>query len=374
MKAFDNKAHYYKKFEKALHGKFMTHITMHGAWVNLIFRVNIIIIVLLAASLSMMIIYRFSINPILVGMILNNVQGLFGQILGIMFCFGGYQGQKAKIQQCLNLLEIPQEQEKIEKKESWPKRGTVTFDNVHLRYRPKTDLVLKGLNFEIQGGQKVGVVGRTGAGKSTMSLALTRIIELETGSISIDGVDIAEVPINKLRSKITIIPQDPTMFTGSLRMNIDPCKKSSDEEIISLLKKAGLDSLISQKEKKEGEEQTFGLNYQVEENGKNLSSGEKQLICICRAILRKNKVIILDEATANIDLNTEQKIQALIKEEFAECTVITIAHRLQTIIESDQILMLSEGTVQEFGSPEELMQDRDSRFNQLIADLKNNNH
>lgn len=141
-----------------------------------------------------------------------------------------------------------------------------------MKYRPTTELVLKGLSFEIQGGKKVGVVGRTGAGKSTMSLALTRIIELTEGSITIDGVDISEVPIKKLREKITVIPQDPTMFTGSLRMNIDPSNRSSDEEIIELIKKAGLESLVMKNTEK-NQEQQFGLNFQVEENGKNLSSG-----------------------------------------------------------------------------------------------------
>jgi ABC-type multidrug transport system fused ATPase/permease subunit len=254
----------------------------------------------------------------------------------------------------------------------WPRSGKVTFDDVKLRYRPKTEMVLKGLDLEIQGGHKVGIVGRTGAGKSTVSLALTRIIELASGSIRIDGVDISKVNIGKLREKITIIAQDPTLFTGSIRMNIDPQSKCTDEEILSLLKRAGLESLVT--EQKEDEELKTGLEFQVEEGGKNLSSGEKSLICICRAIIRKNKVVILDEATANIDLKTEQRIQALIKKEFAGCTVMTIAHRLQTIIESDQILMLDQGTVLEFGSPKQLMNTKTSRFNQMIADLKNSAH
>jgi ATP-binding cassette subfamily C (CFTR/MRP) protein 1 len=155
--------------------------------------------------------------------------------------------------------------------------------------------VLKGLSFEIKGGEKIGIVGRTGAGKSTVSLSLTRIVEICDGYILIDGHNIADISLEQLRQKVTIIPQDPTLFTGSLRFNIDPENLSSDSEIKSLLFKAGLDHLSTRDL----------LSLEITENGENLSSGEKSLICICRAILRKNKVVILDEATANIDLVTE---------------------------------------------------------------------
>ena len=178
--------------------------------------------------------------------------------------------------------------------------------------------MLKGLSFEIIGGEKIGIVGRTGAGKSTLSLSLTRIVEICNGYILIDGHNIADINIEHLRQKVTIIPQDPTLFTGTLRFNIDPENKVSDEEIKSLLFKAGLEHLSDRDL----------LSLEISENGDNLSSGEKSLICICRAILRKNRVVILDEATANIDLVTEQKIQTLISEEFKNCTVLTIAHRL----------------------------------------------
>ena len=205
--------------------------------------------------------------------------------------------------------------------------------------------MLKGLSFEIKGGEKIGIVGRTGAGKSTVSLSLTRIVEICDGYILIDGHNIADISLEQLRQKVTIIPQDPTLFTGSLRFNIDPENLSSDSEIKSLLFKAGLDHLSSRDL----------LSLEITENGENLSSGEKSLICICRAILRKNRVVILDEATANIDLVTEQKIQSLINEEFKDCTVLTIAHRLQTIIQSDKILVLSDGKTEEFDTPEELL-------------------
>jgi ABC-type multidrug transport system fused ATPase/permease subunit len=242
-----------------------------------------------------------------------------------------------------------------EKLQSWPTKGDITFKDVHMRYRPKCELVLKGLDFKVPGGQKIGIVGRTGAGKSTIINCLSRICEIEKGTMEIDGVDISDIPVSQLRDIITVIPQDPTLFSGSLRFNVDPVGKSSDKEILALLKKAGLHKLLTKertsnddrkkgkKKKKivrdfsDSEETTSSdeeseeekdkdlegdingpLDVSVTEGGDNLSSGEKQLICICRAILRKRKIIVLDEATANIDLITEQKIQDLMKSEFKD--------------------------------------------------------
>lgn len=208
-----------------------------------------------------------------------------------------------------------------------------------LRYRPDTDLVLKNVNFNIEGGMKVGVVGRTGAGKSTIALTLSRILELESGSIEIDGVDISKVGLQRLRNKVTMIPQDPTLFKGTLRFNIDPSEEVPTERILELIEKAGLDELL----KKQLKDNQSILDMEIKEAGSNLSSGEKQLISICRAILRKAKVVVLDEATSNIDVLTEKKILKLLSEDLAESTVITIAHRLNTIIKSDRILVLGEG-------------------------------
>lgn len=184
--------------------------------------------------------------------------------------------------------------------------------------------MLKDLQFEVKDGEKIGVVGRTGAGKSTICLSLSRIVEIIGGTIMIDGIDISKIDLKILREKVTVIPQDPTMFKSTLRFNLDPEGKRTKIEIENLLNKAGLDYLVAREEK--------GIEFEVSENGSNLSSGEKQLICICRAILRKNKVVILDEATANIDIVTEQKIQTIIAQEFKSATVITIAHRINTII------------------------------------------
>ena len=247
-------------------------------------------------------------------------------------------------------------------------------------------------------------------------MALTRIVELMGGKIEIDGVDISKLDIADLREQITMIPQDPIMFSGTLRYNLDPFDESTDERITELIKKAGLEYLLEgvskqelkekhekelkdklsgkteedetsstegkddekdeeteKKEKKdEDEEDGKGLKFKVQEEGKNLSVGERQLICIIRAILRCNKIVILDEATANIDVVTEQAIQKLINEEFLGATVMCIAHRLNTIIKSDKVLVMDKGQAIEFDSPKNLMANKQSVFSQMLKEKKRN--
>ena len=198
-------------------------------------------------------------------------------------------------------------------------KGEIEFSDVNLRYRPTTDLVLKNLSFKIKAGTRVGIVGRTAAGKSTVANALCRIVEIEQGKIIIDGHSTKEVPIHDLRDKITVISQEACLFSGTLRFNLDPKGLYSDSDILALVKRAGLEKLLTRdkvsesqrqdKETKEKDENSKGeLDVEITENGANLSSGEKSLLSICRAILRKNKIILLDEATAKIDIETETKI------------------------------------------------------------------
>jgi len=202
--------------------------------------------------------------------------------------------------------------------ENWPQKGQITFKDVDLRYRPELDLVLHGLSYEVEAGHKVGIVGRSGCGKSTMGLALSRILEVDSGQVLIDGVEVNKVDLETLRSRITVIPQDPVIFDGTLRMNLDPLNKRSDEEIEKVLRQAGLEDLLTKKpetKKKFDKELDIdedlgdgtGIHFRLND-ADSLSAGEKQLICICRAVLRRNKIVLLDEATANIDIKTEQKI------------------------------------------------------------------
>jgi ATP-binding cassette, subfamily C (CFTR/MRP), member 1 len=264
---------------------------------------------------------------------------------------------------CLKVTQIPQEDSQPYEAmmDGWPTQGKIEFKNFYLRYRPDTELVLKDLTFTIQPKEKIGVVGRTGAGKSTICLALCRIVEADSGEIIIDGRNIANMNLDNLREQIAIIPQDPTLFEGTLRLNLDPENICSNKELKDLLIQASLQDLLLRDEK--------GLDQQIEEKGQNLSSGERQLICICRAILRQNKIVLMDEATANIDIKTEETIQKLINEKFSNSTVITIAHRLNTIIHSDKVLVLDKGCVAEFDTPSILLKDITSIFHSLVAHL-----
>ncbi|XP_042683721.1 multidrug resistance-associated protein 1 isoform X3 [Centrocercus urophasianus] len=231
---------------------------------------------------------------------------------------------------------------------TWPEEGKVEFRGFGLRYREDLDLVLKNINITINGGEKIGIVGRTGAGKSSLTLGLFRINEAAEGEIIIDGINIAKIGLHDLRFKITIIPQDPVLFSGSLRMNLDPFDQHSDEDIWRSLELAHLKNFVSSLPDK--------LHHECSEGGENLSVGQRQLVCLARALLRKSKILVLDEATAAVDLETDNLIQSTIKSQFEECTVLTIAHRLNTIMDYTRVLVLDRGEVVECDSPDNLLQ------------------
>jgi ATP-binding cassette subfamily C (CFTR/MRP) protein 1 len=253
--------------------------------------------------------------------------------------------------------EIKPKDEELEKK-NWPQEGKIRFENYSVRYRPTTEVVLKNLNFQIEGKEKVGVVGRTGSGKSTICLCLFRILEPLEGTIYIDDEDITKMGLDILRRNMTIIPQDPCLMEGSLKYNIDPFETAQDDEIIQILKKIGF-------EYTESDDKI--LNRKIEQGGSNLSVGEKQLVCIARAILRKTKIIVMDEATANIDMKTEEKIQNALEYVLNFSTVITVAHRIKTIINYDKILVLNNGKIEEFDTPKNLLKNEKSLFYQLYS-------
>ncbi|XP_073399008.1 multidrug resistance-associated protein 1 [Dendrobates tinctorius] len=238
---------------------------------------------------------------------------------------------------------------------NWPHEGKIEFKNFCLRYREDLDLALKNINVTVQGGEKIGIVGRTGAGKSSLTLGLFRINEAASGEIIIDGCNIAKIGLHDLRFKITIIPQDPVLFSGSLRMNLDPFEKYSDEEIWTSLELAHLKTFISGLPDK--------LNHECAEGGENLSIGQRQLVCLARALLRKTKVLVLDEATAAVDLETDGLIQSTIRKEFEDCTVITIAHRLNTIMDYTRVMVLDRGQIVEFDSPSNLLKRKGIFYN-----------
>ncbi|KAJ9565724.1 hypothetical protein OSB04_001690 [Centaurea solstitialis] len=240
----------------------------------------------------------------------------------------------------------------------WPSSGSIKFENVVLRYRPELPPVLHGLSFLIPPTDKVGIVGRTGAGKSSMLNALFRIVELERGKIIIDNCDIAKFGLTDLRKVLGIIPQAPVLFSGTVRFNLDPFNEHNDPDLWESLERAHLKDVIRRN--------PLGLDAEVSEAGENFSVGQRQLLSLSRALLRRSKILVLDEATAAVDVRTDALIQKTIREEFRSCTMIIIAHRLNTIIDCDRILLLDAGQVVEYDAPVKLLQDENTSFSKMV--------
>ncbi|KAK2942132.1 Multidrug resistance-associated protein [Blattamonas nauphoetae] len=283
---------------------------------------------------------------------------------------------------------LPQEASthEVEVPEEWPAKGDIRFEDVKYKYRPGLPFVLKGVNFDITGGETIGVCGRTGAGKSSLLFVLFRLVELDpklapkmidmktgfpvdadpneepnSGRILIDGVDISKVDIHRVRSSVAIIPQDPTLFTGTIRYNLDLGGKASDDRIWEVLEMIEMREIVAGL--------PLGLDSQVAEGGSNFSAGQRQLLCFGRAILNNCRVVVMDEATANVDVETDAKIQRTIREQFGDKTVIVIAHRLNTIMDSSRIMVMDNGYLSEFDTPENLKANPESAFNALINSL-----
>ncbi|XP_030240279.1 probable multidrug resistance-associated protein lethal(2)03659, partial [Drosophila navojoa] len=245
---------------------------------------------------------------------------------------------------------------------TWPEQGKIVADDLSLRYSPDphSKYVLKSLNFEIKPMEKVGIVGRTGAGKSSLINALFRL-SYNDGSIIIDSRNTNELGLHDLRSKISIIPQEPVLFTGSMRYNLDPFEEYSDAKLWDALEEVKLKPVIS--------EFANGLQSKISEGGSNFSVGQRQLVCLARAILRENRILVMDEATANVDPQTDALIRATIRNKFRECTVLTIAHRLNTIMDSDKVIVMDAGQMVEFGSPYELLTESESKiFHSMVME------
>lgn len=246
--------------------------------------------------------------------------------------------------------------------DNWPQKGVISFKNYSTRYRPGLDLVLQDLTCQIKSSEKIGIVGRTGAGKSSLTLALFRLIEPANGEINIDDQNITKIGLHDLRSRLTVIPQDPILFSGTFRRNIDPLDSHTDEEIWNALDQSHLKNFVHTLD--------AGLDHEISEGGDNLSSGQKQLLCLTRALLRKSKILVLDEATAAVDVETDELIQNTIRKEFKDCTIVTIAHRLNTIMDYDRIIFMDKGKIIEFDSPANLLKNPKSGFYSLASEAK----
>ncbi|XP_015787127.1 canalicular multispecific organic anion transporter 2-like [Tetranychus urticae] len=270
------------------------------------------------------------------------------------------------IERCLEYTKIESEaiwiDDNNQPRKTWPEKGEIIFKNYSTRYREGLDLVLENIFCKIKPNEKVGIVGRTGAGKSSLTLALFRLVEPAQGTIAIDGEDICKFGLHDLRQRLTIIPQDPVLFSATFRKNFDPFHKYSDSEIWKALELANLKEYVASLES--------GLDYSIAEGGENLSVGQRQLVCLTRALLRKTQVLVLDEATAAVDVETDELIQETIRREFADCTIVTIAHRLNTIMDYDKIIVMDKGKIVEYDSPNNLLADKNSIFYSMAKEAK----
>ncbi|XP_044268715.1 probable multidrug resistance-associated protein lethal(2)03659 [Tribolium madens] len=269
------------------------------------------------------------------------------------------ENQMTSVERVVEYTEVEVEHDDATKKppQDWPTMGIIEFRSVSMRYAAEEPMVLKKLNFKVNSGEKVGIVGRTGAGKSSLISALFRLADIE-GAILIDNIDTKQISLECLRSKISIIPQEPVLFSGTLRKNLDPFDEFNDEELWDALEEVELKNAIS--------DLPAGLHSNVSEGGTNFSVGQRQLLCLARAVVRSNKILVLDEATANVDPQTDELIQSTIRRKFKDCTVLTIAHRLHTVMDSDKILVMDAGQAAEFDHPHVLLQNKESIFYGLV--------
>ena len=358
---------YQDKFLSLFHEKIDEHLKLRiilngcNQWYDL--HLDLLSFIFITFLITFTIIFKNEFTPQAIGIIYNYCDKMKQTLIRILHTISKYENNMINYERCLQYTQCPSEKpaHKISDDSlgNWPSKGKIEFQNFSVRYRPDTEIVLKNISFVINPKEKVGIVGRTGSGKSTITLCLFRILEATEGKIFIDDIDISTIGLYKLRSSLTIIPQDPALIEGTLRYNIDPLEKSSDSDIINVMKKIGFDYIIKR--------DVNGLLQEIAEGGSNLSVGERQLICITRAILRETKIIVMDEATASIDYKTEEIIQKAISEILNNSTFITIAHRIKTIINYDRIITLDSGKIVDFDTPQKLLNDKKSLFYELYT-------
>ncbi|KAF9990004.1 hypothetical protein BGZ75_003992 [Mortierella antarctica] len=343
------------------HAKVMYHFLMGMRWVGI--RVFTIGHVLNFVAVVLIILARRSIEPATAGLVLSYLARLASEMSWAVQCTSYVENNMNAAERLLyyaNCLEHepPAEIEDRKPSASWPSEGHISFQSVTMRYRDDLPLVLNNISFEIQAGHNIGVVGRTGAGKSSLIQALFRLVDLNAGCVVIDGIDTSSIGTADLRSKIAIIPQDPVLFHGTFRYNLDPLSRHTEQELWKVLETSDLKVFVQQ--------QDGGLDGIVTAQGENLSVGQRQLMCLSRALLAKSKIVVLDEATASVDLATDSLIQKAIRVDFADSTVVTIAHRLNTVVDYHRILVMDQGQVAEFDTPRKLLRDPSSMFSKMV--------
>ncbi|KAJ4871677.1 ABC transporter C family member 3 [Raphanus sativus] len=336
-----------------------------GAMEWLCFRLDMLSSLTFAFSLVFLIsIPTGVIDPSLAGLAVTYGLSLNTLQAWLIWTLCNLENKIISVERMLQYASVPSEPplviESNRPEQSWPSRGEVDIHDLQVRYAPHMPLVLRGITCTLKGGLRTGIVGRTGSGKSTLIQTLFRIVEPSCGEIKIDGVNILNIGLHDLRLRLSIIPQDPTMFEGTVRSNLDPLEEYTDDQIWEALDKCQLGDEVRKKEQK--------LDSSVSENGENWSMGQRQLVCLGRVLLKRSKILVLDEATASVDTATDNLIQKTLREHFSDCTVITIAHRISSVIDSDMVLLLSDGIIEEYDSPVKLLENKSSSFAKLVAE------
>ncbi|EQC25935.1 hypothetical protein SDRG_16235 [Saprolegnia diclina VS20] len=323
-----------------------------GTWLEI--RLGWLSALVVSAVAIVIVCLRASMDAHIAGLVLVYVMSLSANVQEVLRVMGYVQTYTTSVARLFAYHSLPAEVDLVAAAAApWPSHGRICFDQYSMRYQPHLPLVLSNISLVIQGGEKVGICGRTGSGKSSLLSALMRLVPGDAGSITIDGVDVTTVPLTTLRSRITVIPQSPVLFAGSLRTNLDPTGEATNEALTAVLGQIHLGHL--------------GLDFVIENGGNNVSVGQRQLVCFGRALLRQSRIVILDEATAFVDAEMEGILQEMLAKCFRHTTMLTIAHRLQTIIDSsDKVLVLDAGAVLEFDAPTTLLRDATSAFYQLV--------
>ena len=367
IRGFEHQENFRKKYHEKLNDFYRVLIYQNGTSGWFALNLDLICFFLLFFILTFSWIFEKLVNPIVLGLLIGYTLKMIENTYGFFEQYITFEKMYSSMDNCEAYTHIVQEKnfklkiDKFLKENNFPKRGEIKFINYYVRYRPDTKLVLKNINCTINPGEKIGIVGRTGSGKTTLCLALFRILEAEKGQILIDGTDISQIGLELLRSSISLIPQDPKLIDGNLRDNIDPLGKYSDDEIAHQLKLMGLAYLLDEHEK---------LEVEIEANDTNMSVGEKQLICIARAMLKKSKIIIMDEANSYFDYKIDMLIQKSLMEYFQGCTLITIAHKIKSVMNHDRIFVLDNGELVDSGTPEELISKKKGLFYELYIQSK----
>ncbi|KAI1180948.1 P-loop containing nucleoside triphosphate hydrolase protein [Nemania sp. FL0916] len=306
---------------------------------------------------------RFSVPPSIGGLVLSYILSIVQMLQFTIRQLAEVENGMNAVERLLHYgtqLEEEAPEHTIDIRPSWPEKGEIVFDNVEMRYRQNLPLVLKGLSMHVRGGERIGIVGRTGAGKSSIVSTIFRLVEISGGHITIDGIDIATIGLHDLRSRLAIIPQDPTLFHGTVRSNLDPFSEHSDHELWAALRQADLVSKDAEPNDKDPGR--IHLDSVVEEDGLNFSLGQRQLMALARALVRGSRIIVCDEATSSVDMETDDKIQNTMATAFKGRTLLCIAHRLRTIIGYDRICVMDAGRIAELGTPRELWETEGGIF------------